>query len=108
MHALSPRNPQPTTDNVLHRTPEGTLIGLVHTHLGTSSGVQFVLVDDEFHYFSMSFHSCPVQHCILIIVCAMEQRAHVWGQVPNGTDVATPRSKVQGILSILQQKMNNK
>ena len=25
------------------------------------------------------------------------------GQVPNGTDVATPRSKVQGILSILQK-----
>ena len=122
-HALQPHSPAPLvtcmhthhtthnplqTINVLHRTPKGTPTGLVHTHLVTSSGVQFILVNDKFHYFRMAFLSCPVQHGELIIVCAMEQRAHVRGQVPNGTDVATPRSKVQGILSILQQRMNNK
>ena len=86
-HPLQPHSPAPLvtcmhshhtthnplqTINVLHRTPEGTPTGLVHTHHVTSSGVQFVLVDDEFHHFSMSFLSCPVQHCILIIVCAMK------------------------------------
>ena len=86
-HPLQPHSPAPLvtcmhshhtthnplqTINVLHRTPEGTPTGLVHTHLVTSSGVQFVLVNDEFHYFRMAFLSCPVQHCIMIIVCAMK------------------------------------
>ena len=45
---------QLTTDNVLYRTPEGTPIGLVHTHHITSSGIQLVLVDDKPSHISMS------------------------------------------------------
>ena len=33
-----------------------------HTHLGTSSGVQLVLVNGQLHHFSMTSLSCVMQH----------------------------------------------
>ena len=92
MHALPSHTPQPTTDNVLHRTPEGTPIGLVHTHLVTGSWVQVVLVKDKLDYLCVAFLSCPVDHCVSKVVRAVEQRLHFGGQVADGVDMATPCS----------------
>ena len=89
MHALSSHNPQSTTDNVLYRTPEGTPIGPVHTHLVTNSGVQLVLINDKLHHFRMAIPSCPVQHGVSKVVSAVEQGLHLGCQVSNGADMAT-------------------
>ena len=64
--------PTITTDNVHYRTPQGTSIGLVHTHHVTSSGIQLVLVDDKPYHISMSFLSSPVDHVESFISSAME------------------------------------
>ena len=73
MHALPSHTPQPTTANVLHRTPEGTPIGLVHTHLVTGSWVQVVLFNYTLHHISMAELSCIVDHVVSIIIRAVEQ-----------------------------------
>ena len=93
---------------ILHRTPEGTPTGLVHTHLVTSSGVQLVLLNDELHHFSMAIPSCPVDHGVAIIVSAMQQGLHFRSQVADDIDMATQCSKVQGIGPILQKGKHNK
>ena len=105
MHALSSHNPQPTiqTINVLHRTPEGTPTGLVHTHLVTSSGVQLVLINNEPHDINMTVLSCPVQHTVSSVVSAVELGLHFRSQVADDIDMATRCSKVQGIGPILQK-----
>ena len=59
-------------------------------HLVTSSGVQLVVINDDTHYFSMTFLSCPVEHCISFGVSAMEERFNSRDQVVDGTDMATP------------------
>ena len=65
---------QLTTDNVPHRTPEGTPIGLVRTRsLVTSSGIQLVLVDVMPYHISMSSLSCTVHHVGSILVNFVEQ-----------------------------------
>ena len=89
MHALSSHTPQPTTDNVLHRTPEGTPIGLVHTHLVTCGWIQVVLFNYKFHHISMAVLSCTVDHVVSIIIRAVEQQLHFGGQVADGVDMAT-------------------
>ena len=63
--------PTATTDNVLYRTPEATPIGLVHTHLVTSSRVQAVVPYYKLHHVSMSFLSCAVDHVVSVISSAM-------------------------------------
>ena len=92
------------TINVLHRTPEGTPTGLVHTHLVTSSGVQLVLVNNETYDISMTVLSCPVQYTVPIIVSAVELGLHFRGKVADDIDMATHCSKVQGIGPILQKE----
>ena len=117
-HPLQPHSPAPlvtcmhsyrTTHNplqtitVLHRTTEGTPTGLVHTHLVTSIGVQFVLINNEAHDISMTVLSCPVQHTVPIVVIAVELGLHFGSQVADDIDMATHCSKVQGIGPILQK-----
>ena len=92
MHAPSSHTPQPTTDNALHSTTEGTPIGLVHAHLVTSGGVQVVLVEQETDHFIMSFLSCPVDHGVSMVVNIVEHGVHFGGQVADGVDMATPCS----------------
>ena len=96
------------TINVLHRTPEGTPIGLVHTHLVTSSGVQLVLINDELHYFSMAIPCCQVDHTVPTVVSVVELGLHFGGQIADDIDMATPCSTVQGIGPILQKGKHNK
>ena len=99
--------PTMTTDNVLYRTPEGTPIGLVHTHLVTSSRVQLVVLHYKPHHVSMSFLSCPGDHVVSFISSAVEQRFHSGGQVFDRIDMATRCSIVQGIVSSLQKGKEN-
>ena len=91
------------TINVLHRTPEGTLIGLVHTHLVTSSGVQLVLINNEPHDISMTVLSCPVDHTVPSVASAVELGLHFQSQIADDIDMATHCSMVQGIGPILQK-----
>ena len=109
MHALSSLNPLPTTttDNVLYRTPEGTPIGLVHTHLVTSSRVQVVLLHYKLHHVSMSFLSCPGDHVVSVIISVVEHGFHSGGKVFDRSDMATRCSFVQGIVSSLQEGKEN-
>ena len=67
-------------------------IALAHAHLITSSGVQLILGENQLYYFSMTIHSCPVEHGETSVVSAMEQGCHLRGQVANGFDMATPCS----------------
>ena len=60
-----------STDNVPYRTPEGTPIGLVHTHRVTSSRIQVVLPYYKLHHISMPFLSCAVDHVVSVIISAM-------------------------------------
>ena len=99
--------PTTTTDNVPYRTPEGTPIGLVHTHLVTSSRVQVVVLHYKFHHTSMSFLSCPVDHVVSFISSAMEQGFHSGGKVFDHIDMATCCSFVQGIVSSLLEGKEN-
>ena len=74
MRALSSHNPQPLhTDNVPYKTPQGTPIGLVHTHHIMSSMVQLVLVHSKLHHGSISSRSCPMGHCPSVIIRTVEQ-----------------------------------
>ena len=73
-----------------------------HTHLGTSSGVQLVLVNGQLHHFSMTVPSCPVQHGETIVVSTVVQRLHLGSHVLDSADMATLCSQVEGIASILQ------
>ena len=108
MHALSSLNPQPLrTDNVLYRTPEGTPIGLVHTHHATSSRVQVVLLHYKLHHASMSLLSCPGDHVVSVIISAVEHGFHSGGKVFDRSDMATLCSTVQGISSFLQKGKEN-
>ena len=91
------------TINVLHRTPEGTPTGLVHTHHITSSGVQFVLINKEPHDINMTVLSCTVQHTVPTIVSAVELGLHFRSQVADDIDMATRCSMVQGIGPILHK-----
>ena len=122
-HPLQPHSPAPLvtcmhshhtthnplqTINVLHWTPEGTPIGLVHTHLVTSSGVQLVLINNETHDISMTVLNCTVDQSVPTVVSAVELGLHFGGQVADDIDTATRCSKVQGIRPILQKGKYNK
>ena len=73
------------------------------THLGTSSGVQIVVVDQKLNHFSMAFLSCKVQHGEPEVASALEQRLHLWCKVLNTADMATICSPVESILSMLHE-----
>ena len=73
------------------------------THLGTSSGVQIVVIDQKLNHFSMAFSSCQVQHGELVVVSAVEQRLHLRCKVLNSADTAIPCSPVESIPSLLKQ-----
>ena len=96
-----------STDNVPYRTPEGTPIGLVHTHHVTSSRVQLVLLHYKLHHISMSFLSCPGDHVVSVIISAVEHGFHSGGKVFDHIDMATRCSFVQGIVSSLQKGKEN-
>ena len=108
-HPLQPHSPAPLvtcmhshhtthnplqTTNVLHRTPEGTPTGLVHTHHVTSSGVQSVLINNEPDDINMTVLSCTVDHNVPIVVSAVELGLHFRSQVADDIDMATHCSMV--------------
>ena len=95
--------PTDTTDNVPYRTPEGTPIGLVHTHLVTSSRIQLVVLHYKLNHVSMSFLSCPGDHVVSFISSAVEQGFYSGGKVFDRINMATLCSFVQGIVSSLQK-----
>ena len=95
------------TNNVPYRTPESTPIDLVHTHHVTSSRVQIVVLKNKLHHVSMSSLSCPMGHCVSIIITAMEQGFHSGGQVFDRSVMAPCCSIVQGIASFLQKGKEN-
>ena len=99
--------PTATTDNVPYRTLEGTPIGLVHSHLVTSSRVQLVVSHYKLHHVSMSFLSCPGDHVVSIIISAVEHGFHSGGKVFDRINMATHCSTVQGIVSSLQKGKEN-
>ena len=118
-HPLQPHSPAPLvtcmhshhtthnplqTINVLHRTPEGTPTGLAHTHHVTSSGVQFVVINNEPHDINMTVLSCPVDHTVPMVVSAVELGLQFRSQVADDIDTATRCSTVQGIGPILQKR----
>ena len=107
MHSHHSTHGQPTTDNVLYRTPEATPIGLVYTHLVTSSRVQVVLLHYKLHHISMSFLSCPGDHVVSVIISAVEHGFHSGGKVFDHIDMAPLCSTVQGIASFLQKEKEN-
>ena len=73
-----------------------------HTHLGTSSGVQLVLINGQLHHFSMTVLSCPVQHGESTVGWNVEQGPHLGSQVLKNADMATCCSPVESIPSFLQ------
>ena len=73
-----------------------------HTHLGTSSGVQLVLVDGQLHNFSMTVLSCHMQHGETMVLSTVVQRLHLGSHVLNRADMATRCSPVESIPSFLQ------
>ena len=95
------------TNNVLYRTPEGTPIGLVHTHHVTSSRVQLVVSHYKLHHISMPSLSCPVDHVVSVIISAVEHGFHSGGKVFDHIDMATCCSYVQGIASFLQKRKDD-
>ena len=97
---------QPTT-HTTDNAPEATPIGLVHTHLVTSSRVQVVLLHYKLHHIRMSFLSCPVDHVVSVIISAVEHGFHSGGKVFDHIDMATRCSFVQGIVSSLQEGKEN-
>ena len=90
---------QPTTGPAaLYKIP-----ACLTTHLGTSSGVQFILIDQKLDHFSMAFLSCQVEHGEPEVVSAVEQRLHLWYKVLDRANMASECSCVESILSILHE-----
>ena len=95
------------TCSVLYRTPKGIPIDL-HTHLGTSSGVNFVLINYRPDHISFAAHSCPVDYVVSINVSIVKQWIHLWDKVVDGAHTALHCSLMQCIASTLQKGINSK
>ena len=64
-------------------------IGLVHTHHITRSEFQFVFFNGKPYHFIMATASCPVEHCVTMVGCGVEQGVHLRCQVLYGVYMAT-------------------
>ena len=61
-------------------------------------------INNKLYNISMSFKSCKMDHGVSKFISFVEQWVHLWGQVLNDVDVATPCSEVQGIAFKLQSE----
>ena len=64
-------------------------VHLVHTHRVTSIEFQFVLFNCQPYHFIMAMVNCPVEHCVTVVGCRVEQGVHLRCQVPYGVYMAT-------------------